>query len=180
MILNKKNRFLILLLFLFVIISCKPKDNAIALPDLTKEQINGASLWKRITVDSYYEHYPMWPDHAGRQLGMSPHGRYHEVFINRKLIDAVPNKERMAPYGSLCVKENFTAGNDLVSITAMAKVQGYNPEFGDWFWVMYDRQGKVMDEGKIQMCINCHIGSNNDYITIQKLDKPLNKAKAKP
>lgn len=168
-----RNKLFFIGILLILLFSCKSKIDTRILPDITKEEISGASLWKKITVESSYENYPMWPDHKGRQLGMSPHGRYHEVYINQKLLESVPNKERIAPYGSICVKKNFSAGNELYSVAAMVKVKDYDPANGDWFWAMYTPEGKVNAEGKIPFCYNCHAGSNNDYITIRKLDKPF-------
>jgi len=158
---------------LALLLACQPVKKLAVFPDFTKENISGAALWQRITTESNYQQYPMWPAHSGLQLGMSPHGRYHKVFINEKLLAAVPNAARMAPNGALCLKENYSASNELLSITGMVKVADYNPQAGDWFWVMYAPNGKVGVEGKIAMCSNCHAGSNNDYITIWKLDKPF-------
>ena len=47
----------------------------------------------------------------------------------------------------------------------MYKVKGYNPGAGDWFWALYDPQGRVKMEGKPQGCIGCHGAAlKNDYV----------------
>ena len=160
------------LVLLMILLTCKRDDSA-SLPDLTKDEINAGRFWDRITEETNYKKYPMWPDHKGMQPGVSPHGRYHIVYINGKLRDAIPIADKSAPYGAMSIKENFNADKKLVAITAMVKIKDYNPEHGDWFWAEYDPDGKVLVEGKESMCINCHISFNNDYITIRKLDKKL-------
>ncbi len=41
-------------------------------------------------------------------------------------------------------------GEQLMAVTPMHRVKGFNPEAGDWFWAKYDAAGKVAG------CINCH------------------------
>jgi len=176
-----------------LILACKAgSKNIMPLNDLSKEEINAKRIWERITVESNYKDYPMWPDHPGIQNGMSPHGRFHRVFINDKLLNSVPNKERIAPYGSMCIKENYNSNKELAGVTVMVKVKDLNKtaksetlrsklhdeelklfNSNEWYWAKFDSKGKVQAEGTPLGCIKCHAGSNNDFITIRKLDKPL-------
>lgn len=181
-------------LLIILIFACKAGSKNIApLNDLSKEEISGKRIWERITKEDSYKNYPMWPDHSGIQNGMSPHGRFHRVFINDKLLKSVPDKERIAPYGSMCVKENYNSNKELAGITVMVKVKDLNKgdkfdakrktlhdddekelfDTNEWYWVKYDEKGKVQAEGTPLACIKCHAGSSNDFITIRKLDKPL-------
>ena len=167
--------FLLVFISLFSIFSCKKsffKEKGI--PDLTKETITGEKLWERISKEDNYKKYPTWPEYEGMQPGKSPHGRFHKIYINPRLRNSLPLKEKITPIGSIIVKENYTPDEELGAYTVMAKVKDYNTNHNDWFWVKYDKNGKVLAEGKFDMCINCHIGSkNNDYLIIYKLDKPL-------
>jgi hypothetical protein len=36
------------------------------------------------------------------------------------------------------------------------KVEGYNPQEGDWFWGMSAPDGRVLEAGKVKTCIKCH------------------------
>ena len=169
--------FLLILVFLilFSFYSCKKsyyKEKDI--PDLIKENISGEKLWERITKEDNYKKYPYWPDYEGMQPGKSPHGRLHKIYINPRLRNSLPLKEKITPIGSIVVKENYTPDKELVAYTVMAKVKDFDKKNNDWFWAKFDKSGKVMAEGKFDMCINCHIGSkNNDFLIIYKLDKPL-------
>jgi hypothetical protein len=51
----------------------------------------------------------------------------------------------------------------------MYKVPGYNPDDGDWFWVLYGLDGSVKKEGKPAGCVGCH-GSRakNDFILVHE------------
>ncbi len=46
----------------------------------------------------------------------------------------------------------------ITAITVMVKMaSGYDPEHNDWWWGMYDKDGKVAEmSGKVQVCIECH------------------------
>ena len=56
----------------------------------------------------------------------------------------------------------------------MRKVEGFNPEAGDWFWAEYAPNGEVRTEGKAEACIGCHgRQAENDYI----FTAPLKEAK---
>ena len=104
------------ILFIFttilIIFSCKQQKN---FDDFTKDNITGAKLWERITKEDNYKRYKNWSDHEGVQPGVSPHGRYHEVFINSKLSDSLPIADKIAPNGSIIVKENYTLVNTKIA-----------------------------------------------------------------
>ncbi|MBU2787645.1 cytochrome P460 family protein [Acidithiobacillus sp. VAN18-1] len=65
-------------------------------------------------------------------------------------------KVRKYPNGSLLVKENYTKDKKLASITAMLKLQGYDPADRNWVMAAYDPTGKVLAFGKVGSCIACH------------------------
>lgn len=84
----------------------------------------------------------------------------------------MPVEERVAPNGSIIVKNSFNAARtELVSISVMAKVEGFNPSGSDWFWVSYDPDGTALASGAVEGCIACHAGmSENDYVIVRPLD----------
>ena len=172
-----KNFLFLILVFiiLFSFYSCKKSSyKEKGIPDLSTENISGEKLWERITKEDNYKKYPTWPDYEGMQPGKSPHGRLHKVFINPRLRNSLPLKDKITPIGSIIVKENYTPDKELVAYTVMAKVKDFDKKNNDWFWAKFDNNGKVLAEGKFDLCINCHIGNNNnDYLIIYKLDKPI-------
>jgi hypothetical protein len=71
---------------------------------------------------------------------------------------------------SIILKENYAPNKKLMAVTVMYKVKGYNPNDGDWFWVKYDRNFKVLSEGKVPDCLGCHrTVKNNDYLFTGKV-----------
>ena len=150
------------------------KEKETVLPPLSRSEISGERLWKRITVETDWDTYSRWPGQEGLIPGQSPHGKFHEVYINSQISAALPIASRKAPDGSIIVKENFTADKKLSGVTVMAKVAGYNPDDGDWFWAKYDPKGKIDVEGRVKECYECHAGvKDNDYVILWQLDAPV-------
>ena len=142
------------------------------LPHLDKETISGDVLWERITKETDYRDYGYWPGHRGRHIGQAPHGNEHRIFVHPRLLEVLPIKDKTAPVGSIIVKENYDSQDRLAKITAMAKVKGYNPEHGDWFWAVFSPEGRPLKSGASAGCIRCHAGMRqNDYVIIHDLDR---------
>ncbi len=163
--------FWLVVLSMVLLLSCSNKAEEPSLEPLHKSEISGNAIWNRITVESNFKNYTEWPKDSDLQPGQSPHGVWHRVFANRTLLEALPAVDSTAPEGSLIVKENFDSSKTLGSITVMAKVKGYDPENGDWYWAMFDPEGKVLKEGSPGGCISCHAGMrSNDFVIINPLD----------
>lgn len=126
-------------------------------------QMDGAALWKRISVTSPYTTWGQFPDHKGMHPGQAPHGPLHVVYVN----EVGMKKGWPKPCGTLIVKENYTKDQSLAAITVMYKMEGYNPEAGDWYWVKYAPDGTVQKEGAPKGCVNCHaVRKSHDYIRV--------------
>lgn len=151
-----------------ILISCAKETR---LEPFTAGEINGTVLWARISSESNYENYSYWPDHEGINPGQAPHGVYHKIFINGDLMDALPIENKIAPIGTIIVKENINRDKDVQKITVMAKIADYNNEGGNWFWAAYSPDGEIEAEGTPRGCISCHEGmKSNDYIILRSLD----------
>jgi hypothetical protein len=167
-------RYALLLIVPILLIGACAKYEEPLLDALTADQITGELLWERISADTDYSKYAYWPGHEGVKPGQAPHGAFHRVYVNRVLLEMMPVREKIAPIGTVIVKDNLDASKTRVSITAMAKIQGYDPENGDWFWANYTSEGEVKAAGKLKGCIGCHEGlKENDYVIVQMLDAPL-------
>ncbi len=73
------------------------------------------------------------------------------------------------PVGTIMVKQGIAAdGNPDGSATVLAKfASGYAPDTGDWWWGRFDTTGALAEKGKIQYCIDCHVGNGlarTDYL----------------
>ena len=127
---------------------------------------DAAALWHYMTGASPYKEWGFWPDHQGMQPGRAPHGPFHKVYVNEKALNSL---EPPVQYGAIQVKESFNKAKELKTITVMYKVNGYNPEKGDWFWAQYTPDGKVKSSGRPRGCISCHgIRAKNDFITVHE------------
>ena len=160
------------ILVLVAVASCERQEEERVVEPLTQEEISGGRLWQRITEETDYQNYGHWPGHEGFQPGQAPHGPFHRVYVNRALLSALPISDKTAPNGSVIVKENHTADRDLTGFTVMAKVEGFAPESGNWFWAKYGPDGTIQAEGAVDSCITCHGGlKQNDYVIIHPLDQ---------
>ena len=117
---------------------------------------NGAALWEHMTTQSPYLGWGIWPGQILLVKGKSPHGEYIRVLANPIALKAFREGADVLPDGSIIMKENYNGEKQLVALTPMFKVNGYNPEGGDWFWVKYAPDGTALGEGKMKGCIDCH------------------------
>ncbi len=116
----------------------------------------GKAFLHYITEVSPYQGWGFWPGHTEMKEGKSPHGAYVKIMANPIALKAVREGKDKMPPGSMIMKENFNKKKELVALTPMYRVEGYNPDGGDWYWAKMGPDGKVMAEGKIKGCIDCH------------------------
>ncbi len=116
-----------------------------------------------------YDKWDFFPglkvDKDGFVEGQKPHGKYIRVFVNKK--------DDLNGYGSIIIKENYTAKDkgSLKTITLMKKIKGYDDKFGDWFWLRLKPDMTVDSmkgnklRGKVQVCGKCHSNAGGgDFI----------------
>jgi hypothetical protein len=129
---------------------------------------DAAKLWTYMTETNSYKGWEFWPGYEGIYPGKSPHGKFLKLYANPIAIKAAKEGKSM-PDGAILVKENY--GKDkktLMAVTPMYRIKGYNPEGGDWFWVKYGPDGKVLKAGKPKGCIDCHgVQKNKDWLFTQ-------------
>jgi len=122
-----------------------------------KPPTDGSEFWTYITKTNPYAEWESWPGYEDIYPGQSPHGAFLKLYVNGKAFKAIKGRKVPLPSGSIIVKENYDKDKEtLVAVTPMYKVEGYNPEAGDWFWGKYGSDGKVMAAGKVKGCIDCH------------------------
>lgn len=125
-------------------------------------------FWAYLQKVDYQKNWSRWP---GRDQefteGTSPHGAFLKVYVN----DEVTGNPENPPAKSILVKENYNKQKELVAITPMYRVEGYDPEHDDWYWAKYKPDGTLFEmegmklSGKVEGCINCHRSAKgDDYI----------------
>ncbi len=129
----------------------------------------GGDLRHHLTGHMPYKKWSLWPGKGKMFEGTEPHGAFITVYVNDIALKSI-NKSKGMANNSIVLKENYTPGKKLAAITVMYKVKGYDPAGGDWFWVKYDPDFKVVSEGKVAGCMGCHAEvKGNDYIYTGKV-----------
>jgi hypothetical protein len=102
----------------------------------------------------------------------------HEVMINIYADDLAKDIYLSAsgetfPVCARIVKTHLAGNSDVVTaVTVMVKMpEGYDPQHNDWWWGMYDAEGKNAEmSGKVPVCIACHLpAASADYVFSQKV-----------
>lgn len=132
-------------------------------------------LWDKMQNENYRLNWKMWPGKEAFYEGKEPHGNYLTTYVNAAALEVIVQKKEKMPPGAIIIKENYLPDKNIDSITVMYKIEGFDPDDFDWFWVKFAPSGKVMAEekdgetvtlaGKVANCIECHgKQTSNDYI----------------
>lgn len=141
-----------------------PSETQIVMPGPNAEK-----LYEYIVRYKPYTDWELWPKKGKFYEGTEPHGALLTTFVNDAAFHSIFEKKGMYD-GSIIVKENYTADKKLIALTVMYKIQGYNPDAGDWFWAKYSPDGKTVASGKVKACIDCHGKmKDKDYIFTGKV-----------
>ncbi len=138
-------------------------------------QPNSAAVLDYIFNVSPFTEWGSWPanevdDFSGYLVGNEPHGATVRIWVNERALAALqrPNFDGTLPYGSMIVKANYMGTPEepgqIAALTIMYKVEGFNPQAGDWYWIKAGNDGaEVAAEGAVEGCINCH-AEGTDYV----------------
>jgi hypothetical protein len=165
-IINRYNSTIVLVLAFFLIPALvwatgKTKDMPGA---------EGEELLNYITEVNPYHEWELWPGTEKLYEGTEPHGVRLTTYVNKQALKGIDEGmlEKGMPYGSIIVKENYSAEEELMAVTSMYKLKGFNPEAGDWFWIQHAADKEIMAAGKVEMCIGCHSQvEHRDYLFIE-------------
>jgi hypothetical protein len=129
-------------------------------------EASGDAVWEYLEEVNYQEDWRMWPGTGELYEGGEPHGMLLTTYMNDVAYDALMSSHETMPEGAIIVKENYTADDTTFdSATTMYKVEDYNDEFNDWFWLKNSPDGAIDAEGKVEGCQSCHqAAADNDYL----------------
>ncbi len=131
---------------------------------------SATELIRYITEEYDYRQWPLYPGKEALYAGEAPHGSLLITYVSPQTLIAIQNKQGQLPDGTIIVKENYNQQKKLQATTVMYRLNGYNPEAGDWFWLKYAPDQTILEEGKGEGCVKCHeIAKNNDYILSGKV-----------
>jgi len=102
------------------------------------------------------------------------HGAYVEITFNDLAAQAYGSDD--LPDGSLIVKRGYDAPDGSEPrgfVTVMKKIDGYDPDTNDWFWLRIADDGTLSDDaiGKATFCSSCHAAGGTDYLLTTR-DEP--------
>lgn len=136
-----------------------------ALPDTTARGVWG------FLQGHNYRTWSMWPGKSALYQGTEPHGALLTTYVNVRARQAIEGEAGSMPPGAVVVKENYMPDSTLAAVTVMYKVEGYDPEHGDWYWLKLnagdaaESEGPIAAEGRVESCRECHAAQEaNDYI----------------
>ena len=140
-----------------------PPPTATPAPELP--HITAASMMAYLERVDYQSRWKLWPGFGEKYLTGGIHSVRLTTYVNPPAYAAVIGKEGVLPPNSIIVKENYTEDGEFRATTVMYKVEGYNPEHSDWFWLKVLEDGTVDQEGRPDGCVVCHAEmKSNDYI----------------
>ena len=140
-----------------------PPPTATPAPELPRA--NAASMMAYLERVDYQSWWELWPGFGEKYLTSGTHSLRLTTYLNPPAYEAVTGKKGVLPSKSIIVKENYTGEGEFTATTIMYKVEGYNPEHNDWFWLKVLEDGTVDQEGRPDGCQVCHSEMKaNDYI----------------
>lgn len=92
-----------------------------------------------------------------------------DVYVKPEFVQVYKDLAAPFPVGMPLAKVQYKgadAASGINKITAMVKMDaGYDTEHGDWHYAIVSGDGtKVVTEGKIAGCVNCHDNAEKDYL----------------
>jgi hypothetical protein len=90
-----------------------------------------------------------------------------DVYVNTAAKGAWESGAHEYPVGSVLVKDQFdhaVAGRAAGVLVMEKREAGYDPEGGDWRWLVLGLNGGIEREGKIDACIRCHADTVGDHV----------------
>ena len=151
-----KKLYLILMISLFI--GCENDEGK------SEDEKAAENIWQEIQG---YSDWGQAVDWTGVKASLDgTHGNFVQIWLNAQALPSFEDSASSAlPYGSISVKEGYSSsdGSSINNVTVMKKIEGFDPDHGDWFWASYDTNGDVNKAGSVSSCYNCH-ASGEDYI----------------
>jgi len=88
------------------------------------------------------------------------HARFIKVLTNNvETNDSYMAGNCLLPVNSLVLAEEYdsSACTTLTGYTLMYKNAGYDTSHNDWRWQKLDETRNVLEDGRVQACIDCHL-----------------------
>jgi len=143
----------------------EPAARAMAGPEMASPDTTTLALRQHLDAEGYRENWRLWPGTERMYTGTEPHGMLLTTYANDVAHQALAaGSTADLPAGSIIVKENYMPDGTFDAATVMYRVDGYNPEHGDWLYAKYDSRGLADDFGRPAMCQACHQQAPEGYV----------------
>jgi len=109
--------------------------------------------------------YRKWRKANAEAFLSKQHAR-HRIYDYVNALASRPFTDGSGTYkpGSVVVKEGWKQGKRSMIWIMEKRGSGYDAEHGDWWYATLSAKGKVMNAGKVAMCVDCHDGADHDYV----------------
>ena len=120
------------------------------------------------------EGYASW-DAAGEEGVVrsceAAHGRYVQAWANATAQGGLAGGAW--DDGAMLVLEGYQdAQGTFKSLVAMRRVDGLDPDHGDWYWAWLDEDGLVVQSGSLTGCVGCHEAEGGGQVrTVEACDE---------
>ena len=168
------HRSVVPILFVIVILSaCATATKPPLMPTVTPEPTSTPKPDCAADTPPDFADYAAWT--KVNPAPIKGHEVYVNIFVNDLAKDIYLSASgETLPICSMIVKTHLESANseNITAISVMVKMHpGYDPDNNDWWWGMYDRDGKVAEmTGKVPVCIACHKpAASTDYVFSQKV-----------
>jgi hypothetical protein len=116
--------------------------------------------------------YKSWSQFPGASPDLIKSGTHNGDFVrsymNPVAVEAIENFTGEFPDGTILVKEQYAdaEGKTLNGHTVMFKLDGYDADHGDWYWVAFNGKGETTQHnGQASYCYDCHMAvSSLDWV----------------
>jgi hypothetical protein len=164
-------------ILLLTVVSCSTIKGVKATKQATKgmkdvayetrvSDFDGYEKWIKVNKETITgdEFGVLGPAHGGAE-------GFREVYINKTGKKVSTGKDDFPyPVETIIVKETYMdeggKKGELANLTVMIKHGGlYDPDHGNWEYMMVSPESEVMAQGRVEMCIGCHAAAaDTDWV----------------
>lgn len=139
----------------------EPQAASMERPDTLADEV-----WAYLQAQDYRETWDLWPGKGELYEGTEPHGMRLTTYANEVAMEALRAGDGGAiADGGMVVKENYMPDSTLAAVTVMYRVQGYDAEHSDWWFLKRLADGTVEASGRVDSCQACHAAApGGDYL----------------
>lgn len=126
-------------------------------------------LYDQAIAGDEYKSWQRFPGASPDLLKSGQHnGDFVRSYMNDVAVAAIADFNGTFPDGTIFVKEQYgdAAGTVKTGHTVMLKLDGYDAEHGDWYWVAFNGEGETTSHnGMAPYCSDCHSAvKTNDWV----------------